>query len=75
MIGRVDEWKEKALHGQYPKKVEEMEIQSWNWLRPGWLKKETKGLLLAAQDQALPTGSYKMAAMKEQGSKKCRMKG
>ena len=72
---RTDGWKGKALHGQYPKKVEEMETQSWDWLRCGWLKKETEGMILAAQDQALPTRNYKVAVMKEQGSKKCRMCG
>ena len=75
VIKRTDGWKEKPLHGQYPKKVEEMETQSWNWLRSGWLKKETEGMILAAQDQALPTRNYKVTIMKEQGSKKCRMCG
>jgi len=50
-----------------------MKTCSWKWLKSGWLKKETEGLLLAAQDQALPTRNYKVAIMKEQGSKKCRM--
>jgi len=36
------------------------------WLKSGWLKKETEGLLLPAQDQALPTRNYKVAIMKEQ---------
>ena len=72
---RIDGWKGKVLHGQYPKKVEEKEIKSWDWLRSGWLKKETEGLLLAAQDQALPTKCHKVMIMKEQGSKTCRMCG
>jgi len=38
-----------------------MKTCSWKWLKSGWLKKETKGLLLA------------VAIMKEQGSKKCRV--
>jgi len=39
-----------------------------------WLdEKETEELLLAAQDKALPTRNYKVAIMKEQGSKKRRM--
>jgi len=50
-----------------------MKTCSWKWLKYGWLKKETEGLLLAAQDQALPTRNYKVVIMKEQGSKKCRM--
>ena len=72
---RMEGWKEKSLHGQYPKRVLEEETQSWNWLKTGWLKKETEGLLLAAQDQALPTRNYKVKVMKEQGSKMCRMCG
>ena len=74
-IERIEGWKEKALHGQYPNKVQANETDSWNWLRAGWLKKETEGLLLAAQDQALPTRNYKVKIMKEQGSKMCRMCG
>ena len=32
---------------------------SWRWLRNGFLKKETVGLILAAQKQALRTNSVK----------------
>jgi hypothetical protein len=39
------------------------------------MKKETEGLLLAAQDQALLTRNYQVSVMKEAGSKKCRMCG
>jgi hypothetical protein len=39
------------------------------------MRKETEGLLMAAQDQALPTTNYKVAIMKEEGSKSCRMCG
>jgi hypothetical protein len=72
---RMEGWKEKSLHGQYPKKVQENETDSWNWLKAGWLKKETEGLLLAAQDQTLPTRNYKVKIMNEQGSTMCRMCG
>lgn len=75
MNERTEGWKEKALHGQYPRKVEENETKSWNWLKSGSLKKETEGLILAAQDQSLPTRNYKVTIMKEQGSKMCRMCG
>ena len=37
--------------------------------------KETEGMLLAAQDQALPTRNYMVTIMKKQGSEKCRMCG
>ena len=73
--GRMDGWKDKPLHGQYPTKSDTLEISSWEWLKNGWMKKETEGLLLAAQDQALPTRNYKVTIMKEEGSKKCRMCG
>ena len=33
--------------------------ESWNWLKRGTLKKETGGLLTAAQDQALGTNYIK----------------
>ena len=32
---------------------------SWDWLKGGILKKETEGLLTAAQDQALQTNYIK----------------
>ena len=40
---------------------------SWRWLRNGFLKKETEGLILAAQEQALKgtSGLKKLAQMKE----------
>ena len=61
---RTEGWKKKALHGHYPRKVEGNETHSWNWLKSGWLKKETEGLISAAQDQALPTRNYKVTIMK-----------
>ena len=55
--------KEKPLHEQYPKKVEEIETHLPTRLRSGWLKKEIEGMILP------------VTIMKEQGSKKCRMCG
>lgn len=74
-INRESKWKSKALHGKYPVKVEEMGIASWRWLETGWMKRETEGLLMAAQDQALPTRSHKVKIMKEPGTSLCRMCG
>ena len=72
---RMNGWKNKVLHGQYPGKTDDLEVSSWDWLKTGWLKKETEGMLMAAQDQALPTRNYKVKVMKEEGSSKCRMCG
>jgi len=43
-------------------------------VKSGWLKKETEGLLTTAEDQALSTRNYKVATIKEQGSKNCPMR-
>ena len=41
----------KPLHGQFFRSTEEeSHPRSWNWLKKGWLKKETEGLLTTAQD-------------------------
>ena len=51
---RLTEWKEKALHGQFLRETESTEGGNrWEWLKRGELKRETKSLLCAAQEQAL----------------------
>ena len=68
------EWKEKALHGQYPRLVADTEQEkTFNWIRNGYMKKETEGMLTAAQDQALPTRWRKVNIEKRQGTPLCRM--
>lgn len=53
---RKSTWKEGRLNGQFLRQVDEIQSpESWNWLRRGELKKETEGMLIAAQDQALRT--------------------
>ena len=71
----LEGWQEKALHGQRPSRCDGMEVSSWKLLKKGWMKKNTEDLLMAAQDQALPTRNYKVTIMKEEGSKKCGMCG
>ena len=51
------------------------EENSWNWLKNGYLKKETEGTILAAQDQALRTNWIKSNVDEENISSKCRMCG
>ena len=57
---KIKSWKEKALHGAFVQQIsDEAGEESWRWLRNGFLKKETEGLILAAQEQALRTNSIK----------------
>ena len=50
---KVKNWKKKALHGAFVQQIsDEAGEESWRWLRNEFLKKETKGLILAAQEQA-----------------------
>ena len=47
---KEEEWRKKALHGQFVTRIEASE-DTWGWLKTGELKKETEGMILAAQDQ------------------------
>lgn len=43
---RLQDWEEKALHGQYLRKTKEVgSEQSWVWLQNGDLKRETESLI------------------------------
>ncbi|CAH3124919.1 unnamed protein product [Porites lobata] len=68
-------WKNKALHGQYPKILEKPHVDTVTtnkWLSSN-LKGETEGLLVAAQDQALNTRYYQKVICGQQVESKCRM--
>ena len=71
---RKRKWKEKALHGQYFRDVQEVASdQSWDWLKNGRMKRETESLVCAAQDQALHTNAIKSKIYKENISPLCRL--
>ena len=72
---KEEKWKDKALHGQYPKILEKPHIDTVTtnkWLS-GNLKGETEGLLMAAQDQAINTRNYQKVICGQQVESKCRM--
>ena len=51
---RLQDWEEKALHGQYLRQIKEIRSeQSWVWLQNGDLKRETESLIVAAQNQSI----------------------
>lgn len=75
-VKRIESYKEKFLHGQYEKlTVGIRSADSWAWLREGTLKKETEGMIMAAQDQALRTDVIKSCIDKQGVSPICRICG
>ena len=73
---KVKNWKEKALHGEFIQQISNVAgEESWRWLRNGFLKKETEGLNLAAQEQALRTNSIKYSIDKTSETALCRLCG
>ena len=73
---KVKNWKEKALHGAFVQQIsDEAGEESCRWLRNRILKKETEGLILAAQEQALRTNSIKYSIDKTSETPLCRLCG
>ena len=55
---KLDGCRDKPLHGQYSSKNDDKSLSCWRWLQTGYLKKEIKSLLAAAQTQTLATKAY-----------------
>ena len=73
---KVKNCKEKALYGAFVQQIsDEAGEESWRWLRNGFLKKETEGLILADQEQALRTNSIKYNIDKTSETPLCRVCG
>ena len=73
---KIRNWKEKALHGELVRQTADVTGEdSWRWLRNGFLKKETEGLILAAQEQTLRTNAIKHSIGKTSETSLCRMCG
>lgn len=75
---QVDRWESEPLHGQYPKRVNQADVDKQrmhNWLKGTGLKSETERLIVAAQDQALSTRYYERKIQGKDVDIKCRMCG
>ena len=67
---------EKALHGRYPKRTKEEDVdqnKTKQWLRSTGLKAETEGLIIAAQDLSLATTSKHAIIIKDGTDPICRI--
>ena len=70
---RLQNWTTKALHGQHHRETaNKLDASNWLWLQKGTLKKETEGLIFAAQEQALQTKVMKAKIQKISDNSKCR---
>ena len=73
---RKTSWTGKIMHGQYARDIVEAGAdveETWSWLHQQDLKKETEGLIIAAQDQALRTNYIKFRIDKTATSPMCRL--
>ena len=72
----MKQWKEKELHGRYLKRIRKTGVNDYTtnqWLRSTGLKAETGGMIIAVQDQSLPTKSYFERIVKNGTSPLCRI--
>ena len=74
---REDKYNSKPLHSAFCRETKEINDQekSWHWVKKGYLKKETEGLIMAAQDQAIRTNWIRHNIDKEDISPLCRLCG
>ena len=71
---RLEDWEERALHGQYLRQTKEVRSdQCWVWLQNGDLKRETERLIVGSQNESIRTNLVKARIDKNQGDSLCRM--
>ena len=55
-LERQERYRNKSLHGRFFNATDDVrDEKTWEWLRKSGIKKETEGLLMAAQEQAIRT--------------------
>ena len=70
---RMEEWQSGPMHGQLLRQTKDLSSNdTWQWLQRGELKKETEGMIMAAQDQALRKRYIQRAIDGTYISPKCR---
>ena len=75
-ISRKQRWEGKLLYGQFKRLINNISHdKTWTWLRKGNFKRETKSLLIAAQNNAVRTNHIKGKIDKTQENSKCRLCG
>ena len=60
--------RESITCGRYPSRIREADVDTEatnQWLKSSGLKAETEGLIIAAQDQTLPTRAYHYHIIKD----------
>jgi len=70
-------WQDKALHGQFLRQVSDVSCPKtqWAWLKFGKITKEMKGLIFAAQEQALSTKAIQSNIYMLSTASNCRLCG
>ena len=75
-IEHENAYRNKALHGRYFLATDDVRgSKSWEWLKRSGLKKETEGMIMTAQEQALRTRNIRKVIDKEKISGMCRICG
>ena len=69
----MEEWQSKPMHDQFLRQIKDLSSNDiWQWLQRGELKKETEGMVMAAQGRALGTRYIQRAIDGTKISPKCR---
>ena len=70
---KMEEWQSKPMHGHFLRQTNDLSRDdTWQWLQRWELKKETEGMIMAAQDQALRTTYIQRAMDRSNNSPKCK---
>ena len=73
---RKQKWEEKQLYGHFKWQTSKISHEkTWTWLRKGNLKRETKSLFIAAQNNTIRTNYVKANIDKTKQNSKCRLFG